>query len=157
MPELLDLYGSTGKLLRLATDAALRRHGLRLGQDRLLAALWAEDGRTPGDIADAVNVTTPAVTKAATVLEKAGLLVRRPDSSDNRLVRLWLTAAGRDLREPVQAERRRLEQQITTGLTPAEREQFVRVLAKISNAAAGLLEMPGAGEAALPVREKRSR
>lgn len=147
MPELLDLYGSTGKLLRLAADAALRHHGLRLGQDKLLAALWARDGRTPGDIADAVNVTTPAVTKAATVLERAGLLVRRPDGNDNRLVRLWLTDAGRDLREPVQAARRRLEERITAALTPPERDQFVRVLAKINSAAASLLEAGDAGEA----------
>ena len=64
MPEFLDLHGKTTKVVRAAADAALRRHGLRLGQDHLLAALWEQDGRTPGEVAAATSVTTPAVTKA---------------------------------------------------------------------------------------------
>src|SRR3954453_7233170 len=88
VPEFLDLHGRATKAIRAAADAAVRRHGLRLGQDHLLAALWAEDGRTPGEIAAAVNVTTPAVTKLATRLADSGLLERRPDPHDNRLVRL---------------------------------------------------------------------
>jgi DNA-binding MarR family transcriptional regulator len=98
VPEFLDLHGRTNKAIRAAADAALRRHGLRLGQDHLLAALWEQDGRTPGEIAAATNVTTPAVTKVAARMIDAGLLTRRRDERDNRLVRLWLTDAGRGLR-----------------------------------------------------------
>jgi len=88
MPELLDLHGKTTKAIRAAADAAMRRHGLRLGQDHLLAALWAQDGRTPGEIAAATSVTTPAVTKVSGRMVEAGLVTRRRDERDNRLVRL---------------------------------------------------------------------
>ncbi|MER7246386.1 MarR family transcriptional regulator [Kribbella sp. NPDC000426] len=131
MPEFLELHSKTSKLLRAAADAAVQRHGLRLGQDHLLAALWAEDGRTPGEIAAAVNVTTPAVTKLATRLAEAGLLERRPDAHDNRLVRLWLTPAGRALQKPIEAERQALEDRITATLTKTERAQLIKVLTKI--------------------------
>ena len=131
MPEFLELHGKTSKLLRAAADAAVQRHGLRLGQDHLLAALWAEDGRTPGEIAAAVNVTTPAVTKLATRLADSGLLERRPDPHDNRLVRLWLTPAGRALQEPIEAERQALEDRITATLTQAERAHLIKALTKI--------------------------
>ena len=113
MPELLDLHGKTSKAIRAAVDGSLRRHGLRLGQDHLLAALWEEDGRTPGEIAAAAGVTTSAVTKVTAGLIEAGLVTRSRDERDNRLVRLWLTEAGRALREPVQAERRVIEEMIT--------------------------------------------
>jgi DNA-binding MarR family transcriptional regulator len=139
VPELLDLHGKTNKMIRAAADAALRRHGLRLGQDHLLAALWERDGRTPGEIAAASNVTTPAVTKVAARMAEAGLLARRRDERDNRLVRFWLTDAGRALREPVEAERRLLEERITESLTPAEREHLMRALAKICQSARDLL------------------
>ena len=139
MPELLDLHGKTTKAIRAAADAAMRRHGLRLGQDHLLAALWEQDGRTPGEIAAATNVTTPAVTKVSARLVEAGLLTRRRDGRDNRLVRLWLTDAGSALREPVQAERRLLEEKITENLTPAEREHLMRALAKVCQSASELL------------------
>lgn len=132
MPEFLELHSKTSKLLRAAADAAVQRHGLRLGQDHLLAALWAEDGRTPGEIAASVNVTTPAVTKLATRLAEAGLLERRPDPRDNRLVRLWLTPAGRALQGPIEAERQQLEDRITATLTKTERAQLLKALAKIN-------------------------
>jgi DNA-binding MarR family transcriptional regulator len=132
MPEFLELHSKTSKLLRAAADAAVQRHGLRLGQDHLLAALWAEDGRTPGEIAASVNVTTPAVTKLATRLAEAGLLERRPDPRDNRLVRLWLTPAGRALQAPIEAERQQLEDRITATLTKTERAQLLKALAKIN-------------------------
>ncbi|TDW97652.1 MarR family winged helix-turn-helix transcriptional regulator [Kribbella sp. VKM Ac-2566] len=132
MPEFLELHSKMSKLLRAAADAAVQRHGLRLGQDHLLAALWAEDGRTPGEIAASVNVTTPAVTKLATRLAESGLLERRPDPRDNRLVRLWLTPAGRALQAPIEAERQRLEDRITATLTKTERAQLMKALAKIN-------------------------
>lgn len=146
MPEVLDLHGKTNKAVRAAADAALRRHGLRLGQDHLLAALWQQDGRTPGEIAVATGVTTPAVTKLAGRMSEAGLLTRRRDERDNRLVRLWLTDAGRALREPVEAERRLLEERVTRELTAAEREHLLSALAKMHRAASELL----GGAAAAP-------
>ena len=139
MPEFLDLHGKTSKVVRAAAEAALQRHGLHLGQDHLLAALWEQDGRTPGEIAAAANVTTPAVTKVTGRMIEAGLVTRRRDEHDNRLVRLWLTDAGRALREPVETERRLLEDKITADLTASEREHLMSALAKIHRAAADLL------------------
>ena len=142
MPEFLDLHGQTAKVVRGAADAALRRHGLRLGQDHLLAALWERDGRTPGEIATAVAVTTPAVTKVAARLAEAGLLVRRRDDRDNRLVRFWLTGAGRALQGPVEAERQLLEDKLTADLSGLEREHLLSALAKIRQSAGRLLDGP---------------
>lgn len=139
VPEFLDLHSKTTKALRAVADAAVRRHGLRLGQDHLLAALWEQDGQTPGKIAAAVNVTTPAVTKVAAGLAEAGLLEKRGDDQDNRLVRLWLTEAGRALQQPIEDERRRIEHEVTAELTDTERRHLLRALAKIHQAAIDLL------------------
>jgi DNA-binding MarR family transcriptional regulator len=139
VPEFLDLQGKTTKAVRAAADAALRRHGLRLGQDHLLAALWEQDGRAPGELAAATNVTTPAVTKVAARLAETGLITRRRDEHDNRLVRFWLTDAGRALREPIETERRLLEAKITEKLTATERKHLMSALAKVRQSATDLL------------------
>jgi MarR family transcriptional regulator, organic hydroperoxide resistance regulator len=144
MPEFLDLHSRTSKVLRAVAEGTMQRHGLHLGQNHLLAALWEHDGRTPGEVATALNVTTPTVVKMATRMTTAGLLTRRRDERDNRLVRLWLTDAGRALREPVEAERRRLDDQLTAGLTAAERAQLLTALAAVHRAAS---ELAGAGPA----------
>ncbi|TNC27718.1 MarR family winged helix-turn-helix transcriptional regulator [Amycolatopsis alkalitolerans] len=142
MTEFLDLHGATSKVVRALADADLRRHGLHLGQNHLLAALWEEDGRTPGEIAAAVSVTTPTVVKMATRMAAAGLLTRRRDDRDSRLVRLWLTDAGRALQRPVEADRRALDEKLTAGLTDAERTHLLRALAKIHHTATALLGHP---------------
>jgi DNA-binding MarR family transcriptional regulator len=142
MPEFLDLHSRTSKVLRAVAETAMQRHGLHLGQNHLLAVLWERDGRTPGEIAAAVNVTTPAVVKMAGRMADAGLINRRRDDRDNRLVRLWLTDAGRALQEPVETERRLIEQKVTENLTETEREHLMTALAKIHQSAGDLLGGP---------------
>lgn len=131
MSEFMDVYTRSSKSFRAATDTALRRHGLRLGQNLLLAVLWENDGQTPGTIATMVNVMTPTIVKMANRMAAAGLLTRRRDTRDNRLVRLYLTEAGRNLREPVEKELHDLELQLTAGLEPDEVATLLRLLQRV--------------------------
>jgi DNA-binding MarR family transcriptional regulator len=142
VPEFLDLHGRTNKAVRALADAAMRRHGLHEGQNVLLSVLWATDGATPGEIAAKLRVTTPTVVKMATRMAATGLLTRRRDDKDNRLVRLWLTDAGRALQEPVEAERQEIEEKVLAGLTGAERKHLITALAKVNAAASALLAEP---------------
>jgi DNA-binding MarR family transcriptional regulator len=139
MPEFLDLHGRTSKALRVLAEADMRRLGLHFGQNHMLAVLWERDGCTPGEIAATLHVTTPTVVKMATRMSAAGLLVRRRDDRDNRLVRLWLTDRGRALRQPVEAERESLEEKVTADLTETEREHLMVALAKVYRSASELL------------------
>lgn len=138
MSEFMDVYTRASKAFRGATDAALRRHGLHLGQNLVLAALWEEDGQTPGAIAAAVHVTTPTIVKMANRMTAAGLLTRRRDTRDNRLVRLYLTDAGRALQEPVEQELRLLETQLTAGLGGEETRELLALLTRVADNAQSL-------------------
>jgi DNA-binding MarR family transcriptional regulator len=142
MAELLDLHGRTSKALRALAAAGMRRHGLHEGQNYLLAELWERDGRPPGALAAALGVTTPTVVKMADRMTASGLLTRRRDPRDARLVRLWLTDAGRALQAPVEAERDLVERQVTASLTDAEREALLSALSKVHDAALTLLADP---------------
>ena len=104
--------------------------------------LWERDGSTPGEAAAALNVTTPTVVKMADRMTATGLLVRRRDHRDNRLVRLWLTDAGRALRQPVEEERRLIEEKVTADLTDTEREALLNALPKVHRSASKLLKEP---------------
>ncbi|WP_067830145.1 MarR family winged helix-turn-helix transcriptional regulator [Nocardia inohanensis] len=142
MSEFLDLFGRTSKAVRALADRDMRRHGLHLGQNLVLAALWERDGRTPGELANALNVTTPTVVKMATRMAASGLLERRRDDRDNRLVRLWLTDHGRELRDPVEQDRNSLADNVTATLTDTERRHLMAALAKVNQAALDLLGEP---------------
>jgi len=131
MDDLLALFTQAAKLLREATDEAMSRHGVRVGQHIVLSALWDQDGLTPGEIARRLGTTTPTIVNTATRMEEAGLVTRRPDPADARLVRLHLTPRGRSARAPVREARAALEQHATATLTTAERAHLRSALAKI--------------------------
>ncbi|WP_067901449.1 MarR family winged helix-turn-helix transcriptional regulator [Nocardia vaccinii] len=142
MPAFLDLHSRTSKLLRALVERSVRPYGLYPGQDLVLGVLWDRDGRTPGEVAAALNVTTPTIVKMANRMTETGLLTRRGDTADNRLVRLWLTDKGHELREHVESSRTSLENLITADLTETERRCLLAALEKVHHSATRLLEQP---------------
>jgi DNA-binding MarR family transcriptional regulator len=146
MNELLALFTRSSKLMRAAADEAMSRHGVRVGQNLLLEVLWETDGLTPGELAGRLRVATPTVVKSANRMATAGLLVRKPDPADARLVRLYLTDQARAVRQAVEQERDELEHRMTATLTPAEREHLRGALIKIIDqlgGSAGPVQAPG--------------
>jgi MarR family transcriptional regulator for hemolysin len=129
--EFTSLFTRAAKLMRGAADEAMRQHGVRVGQNLLLEALWESDGLTPGQIAERLHVATPTVVKMATRMEGAGLLTRRRDENDARLVRLYLTDQGRALEQPIQDARRELQRRATATLTKEERRHMEAALRKM--------------------------
>ncbi len=150
MNELLALFTRSSKLARAAADEAMSRHGVRVGQNLLLEVLWETDGLTPGELARRLQVATPTVVKSANRMAAAGLLVRKPDRVDARLVRLYLTDQARAVRRAVEQERDDLERRMTATLTPAEREHLRSALIKIIAQLAGDLAPAQAPGPAFP-------
>jgi len=152
MNEFLTLFTRASKLLRGAADEAMSRHGVRVGQNLVLEALWAEDGLTPGELASRLHIATPTVVKSANRMAAAGLLRRAADPADARLVRLQLTDRARGLQGVIEAERDALARRATATLTSAEREHLRTALIKIiaqftDDAGAGRPDAAGAGVA----------
>ena len=131
MTDLLALFTQAAKLLREATDEAMSQHGVRVGQHIVLSVLWEQDGLTPGEIARRLDTAIPTIVNTATRMEEAGLVVRRPDPADARLVRLYLTPHARSVRDSVREARAALVRRATATLTPAETDHLSSALAKI--------------------------
>lgn len=78
----------------------LRQHGGVDASPTQLAALATIERHGPitlGDLAAAEHVQPPTITAAVGRLEQQGLVSRRPDRADKRVVRVAVTAAGRRL------------------------------------------------------------
>lgn len=131
MVDLLALFTQASKLLREAADEAMSRHGVRVGQHIVLALLWEQDGLAVGEIARRLEIATPTIVNTATRMEEAGLVVRRPDPADGRLVRLHLTPRARSVRASVREARDAVERHATSTLTDAERDHLQSALTKI--------------------------
>ncbi|WP_082097268.1 MarR family winged helix-turn-helix transcriptional regulator [Demequina silvatica] len=71
--------------------------GLTLHQFRALVILYAEDGCTTTDLADAVGVHPSVATGIVQRMVQRGLFERHEDPIDRRIRRLTLTPSGREL------------------------------------------------------------
>jgi DNA-binding MarR family transcriptional regulator len=70
---------------------------ITLARFDLLASLEREDGQTLAALSRALLVTAGNVTGLVDRAERDGVVVRRPDPKDRRVVRVWLTDQGRSL------------------------------------------------------------
>ncbi|HET7768633.1 MAG TPA: MarR family transcriptional regulator [Chloroflexota bacterium] len=96
-PPETDLAGR----LRLVVTRLSRRLRQQAGstlspsQAAALATIARLGPITPSELAEAERIQRPTATRVAGVLESAGLIGRRRDESDRRVVRLETTADGR--------------------------------------------------------------
>ena len=79
-----------------------------LTQYRTLVVLASRGPQSLAELAEAVDVTPPTATRMCDRLIKKGLIVRRHERGDRRLIRLTLAKDGRELVEAV-TQRRRTE------------------------------------------------
>jgi MarR family transcriptional regulator, organic hydroperoxide resistance regulator len=129
--EFQAAFWSAKRAMAEASEAAFQRHGVRSGQQWILRRLWDEDGQTPGEIARQLELSTPTVTKAAMRMEAAGLIDRRPDPRDARLVRLVLSERGRALEKTIAEEMAQLARRSLATLSEDEVKALVSALTAI--------------------------
>jgi MarR family transcriptional regulator, organic hydroperoxide resistance regulator len=136
--EFEDAFRLAKHAVAQASTSVFARHGVYEGQQFVLRRLWRQDGLTPGQIARQLGLATPTVTRAATRMEAAGLLRREPHPTDGRLVRLVLTARGRELEQVIGPEMRTLTEQTLAGFSAEERSELIRALRRMAaNLSAG--------------------
>jgi DNA-binding MarR family transcriptional regulator len=90
-------YMRTLHLHRQLMTKLMSSPDLHPGQAFCLRTLAANDGITQRDLAEALRLSRPAITTMLQRMQKAGLIVRRPDETDQRLMRVYLTEDGRAL------------------------------------------------------------
>jgi DNA-binding MarR family transcriptional regulator len=84
----------TGRVVRERFDAALNEHGASLTTWAVLRSAEHEDGLSQRELAARLSIESPTLVRHLDRLEEEGLVVRRRDDQDRRVVRIGLTTAG---------------------------------------------------------------
>ena len=119
------------KAQRARSGVHLSSLGLHPGQELVLKALADSDGLTMSEIAAALGVQPPTVTKMVTRLAAYGFVVRQTSPTDGRLARVFLTEPGRAIIADVDKKLKRLEKEALAGLDDKERKRLRKYLRKI--------------------------
>ena len=141
-PESLDrLFSQICRLKHARVHTLYEALGLYRGQPRMLRVLWDQEGLTHTELSRQLRVQPATITKMLQRMEKAGFVERRHDSDDQRVSRVYLTAAGQAVREDVQQVWRRLEEEAFANFTEEEglllRRLFLRIRDNLTQAAGG--------------------
>jgi DNA-binding MarR family transcriptional regulator len=85
-----------GQALQRRARAAAAGHGLSATALEVLGVLVVQDAPSQRDLAGHLRLSPATLTPVLDALEAAGALVRTRDGADRRVVRIAVTAAGRE-------------------------------------------------------------
>lgn len=138
--DVFRAFLGTLRLHRRLMMQALADQGVHHGQAMCLRLLAVNDGITQRDMAEALHVAPPTLTRMLHSMQKAGLIRRSPDAADQRLTRVELTSDGRAEELRMRAAAADYVNATVATLPEADRRELVRLLgdlgASISRASA---------------------
>ncbi len=133
-----SLQESLGWLLNNAARLSSRRLSTKLLQHNVtppqwgvLVALWEQDGLSLSELAKRSFFDGPTMTGIVDRLEKSNLVQRRRDSTDRRVISVYLTDEGRRLESVLPALSAEANSEAVAGLTDAEIARFTETLRRV--------------------------
>ena len=115
--------------------------GLFAGQEQVVQALAAEGQMTMGELAAILRVRPPTASKTVSRLAALGLVERRAEPDDARVVRVGLTADGAAKAEAIAAIWDEVETELLGDFDAKERKRLRKLLRKVAR---NLAEITGA-------------
>lgn len=112
-------------------NSSLRKLDITYIHFRVLQYLLEDDGKNIGDIARALAVRPPVLSRVVDQMELRQLVQRRTDPDDSRLTRVYLTDEGRSKYEQAWPAAHRIIRHALEVLEPAEQEALTATLKKV--------------------------
>lgn len=123
----------TAKAFQKSFDIELRKNaGVSLSQWRVVGALVIQPGLTQKEIADKVGIEGATLVPIIDKMEKEGLLKRKPDSSDRRVNRIYLTPKADSLWESMVECALKIRKSSTKNISENDIQTTLETLRKIS-------------------------
>ena len=116
---------------RVRSGNRLARIELHSGQEALLKTLEEQDGQPMCDLASALGVQTPTVTKMISRLAAQDYVERRASTGDGRQALVFLTPRGRRAIEGIDKIWKRIEKDSLAGIDDKDRKKLRKLLRQI--------------------------
>lgn len=116
------------RLHRQSMHRAFARHCLHPTQAICIAVLAHRGALAQSELADAMLLSRPSVTRLLQRMERTGLVHRRTDEADQRQTIVSLTPAGRQLQERMHEVTAEYAMQMVGLLPDADRAELARIL-----------------------------
>ena len=125
------MIADISRLARRAFDARAREIGVTRPQWQVLVVLNRHEGVNQGGLAELLDVEPITVCRMVDRLQEADLVERRPDPTDRRSWKLFLTVKAGELLAQLHPLVEQLEVEAFEGISSAEREAVIATLARL--------------------------
>ena len=125
------MLNNAARLVQRRLSAKLAAHGVTPPQWGVLVALWEQDGLSLSELARRSFFDGPTMTGIVDRLEHAGLVERRRDSQDRRVISVYLTDAGRALQRSLPALAEETNREAIAGLSEKQVRDLAQTLGQI--------------------------
>lgn len=133
MPNQLVVHNlrRISKAVRRRIAAHAEGMGITVPQLSVLWSLWDEDGVLTSKLLEGTSLDGGTITGVVDRLEKKHLVRRERDADDRRVVRVFLTAGGRKLEQPLRQIVNDIEDRAVDGLSASEIERLNCMLHRV--------------------------
>jgi MarR family transcriptional regulator for hemolysin len=136
------VVNNTAKSFQRSLDIELRRNaGVTLNQWRVVRSLVLQPGLTQKEIADKMGIEGATLVPVIDKMEKDGLLKRKPDLTDRRANRIYLTSKADSLWESMTECALKIRRSSTKNISDDHIQITLDTLRKISKNLATSFEL----------------
>lgn len=123
----------TAVLLKAGLRRAFQIRGLAITPEQwsVLGSLWEEEGVHQSLLAEKTDKDRHNITRILSLLEKRGLIRRKPDKDDKRRQRVYLTQSGKALESELVPVATEFMRRAFRGLTDQEMSSLKHILRQI--------------------------
>lgn len=136
----MDLQNTINYLLTPVTNAywlklenAMNEIGLHSGQVFILISLWENNGQNQVELAANLNLTPPTINKMVKNLARNKFVKMQKSKEDGRVVKVFLTDKGFEIRPSVEEQWQKLETDIFKDFSETEKLIMFQLFDKLKN------------------------
>ena len=143
-PSLIYVIGRVDQGVRRELRVRLAPLALSVPDVTTLSVLRGRSGLSNAQLARRALITPQSMLEVLASLEQRGLLARRPDAANARIMRAELTPSGRRLLARADAVIAALDDELLAAVAPEEREQARGALLRVMGELSALLRAQAA-------------
>ena len=129
--RLAHLIRDVARAQMRALQNRLALHGVSFGHWTFLRILWIKDGLTQKELSELAGVMEPTTFAAVKAMEAMGLIERRQLHGNRKNMHVFLTPAGRKLRDVLVPLAEEVNAVAIAGLSPQEVSAFRRTMLRM--------------------------
>lgn len=132
----IPTFGLMGLMLHRMMNRArsmYQEFDLNRSQASVLFSLHQKKSMSQKELAIQLNMTPPSITSTIQKMERSGYISRKPDQSDQRIMRLELTGKGESCIQTVKMIADQMEEMLFRGMSAEEKILFRRFLMQIND------------------------